>query len=252
MGEKGERKRITGEIQKKASIGPLHDMFAAIPGRYDLLNRVLTWGFDERWRRRTARVCLRHVNGPVLDLGCGTGDLTMHLASVAPSNVDVVGIDFAEPMLKAAIAKTVATGLDTELVFVNGDISKMPFRNGHFSVAAISFAFRNIIYRNPLRDSIFAEVLRVLSEGGKFVIVETSQPSNLLLRTAFHLYLRWIVSGVGGLLSGHRGAYRYLAESARHFHNPSEVALVLRNAGFREVHTIPLMGGIAAIHVATR
>jgi demethylmenaquinone methyltransferase/2-methoxy-6-polyprenyl-1,4-benzoquinol methylase len=238
--------------QAEAYVGPLHDMFAAIPGRYDLLNRVLTWGFDERWRRRTARECLRYARGPVMDLGCGTGDLTLHLARMAPSEAEIVGTDFAEPMLEVARAKATAAGLGRKVTFIHGDISKLPFRDGHFSVVAISFAFRNITYHNPLRDRYLAEVLRVLSEEGRFVIVETSQPSNPLFRAAFHTYLRWVVSGLGSLLSGHRGAYRYLAESARRFYTPGEVGSFLKNAGFREVHTSPLMGGIAAIHVAIR
>ena len=136
--------------------------------------------------------------------------------------------------------------------FIHGDIGRLPFRDGYFSVVAISFAFRNITYSNPLRDRYLAEVLRVLSEGGRFIIVETSQPPNPLLRTAFHTYLRWFVSGLGSFLSGHRGAYRYLAESARRFYTPNEVASLLKNAGFREVHTSPMLGGIAAIHVAVR
>ena len=241
-----------GPKQKEAHVGPLHDMFAAIPGRYDLLNRVLTWGFDERWRRQTARECLRYASGPVMDLGCGTGDLTLHLARMASPGAEIVGADFAEPMLKVARAKAIAARLDRKVTFIHGDIGKLPFRDGHFSAVAISFAFRNITYRNSLRDRDLAEVLRVLAKGGRFIIVETSQPGNPVLRLAFHTYLRWVVSGLGSLLSGHRGAYRYLAESARRFYTPSEVGSLLKNAGFREVHSSPLMGGIAAIHVAVR
>jgi demethylmenaquinone methyltransferase/2-methoxy-6-polyprenyl-1,4-benzoquinol methylase len=166
-----------------------------------------------------------------MDLGCGTGDLTLHLARMAPSEAEIVGTDFAESMLEVARAKATAAGLGRKVTFIHGDISKLPFRDGHFSVVAISFAFRNITYHNPLRDRYLAEVLRVLSEEGRFVIVETSQPSNPLFRAAFHTYLRWVVSGLGSLLSGHRGADRYLAESARRFYTPGEVAYLAPDGG---------------------
>ena len=227
-------------------------MFAAIPARYDLLNRLLTWGLDERWRRQAARECLRHAQGRVLDLACGTGDLALHMARLSGPDLEVVGLDFAGPMLKVARAKAESAGLAGKVSFVHGDAANLPFPDGHFSAVGISFAFRNITYRNPLRDRYLAEVGRVLAPGGRFVMVETSQPRNPLLRAGFHMYLRLAVSGLGSLLSGHRGAYRYLAESARRFYTPDEVAALLKNAGFREVHTRPLLWGVAAVHVAER
>lgn len=227
-------------------------MFAAIPARYDLLNRLLTCGMDERWRRQAARECLRHARGGVLDLACGTGDLALHLARLAGPDLEVVGLDFAGPMLRLARAKAQVAGLAGKASFIHGDAANLPFRDGHFSVVGTSFAFRNISYRNPLRERYLSEVQRVLAPGGRFVIVETSQPRNRLLKSWFHAYLRIAVSGIGSLVSGHRGAYRYLAESARRFYAPDEVAALLMSAGFQEVHAQPLLGGVAALHVAAK
>ncbi len=230
---------------------PLHDMFAAVPARYDLLNRVLTWGFDERWRRQVAHECLDGCPGPVLDLCCGTGDLALHMVKLSEGRM-VVGLDFCEPMLEIAREKALARGLNREVSFVNGNAASLPFPNGHFAAIGISFAFRNISYRNPLRQQYMTEIARVLARGGKCVIVETSQPRNPLLRGVYHLYLKTVVPGVGGGLSGHREAYRYLAESARRFFKPEEVSNMLIKAGFQDAQFRPLLGGVSALHVATR
>jgi demethylmenaquinone methyltransferase/2-methoxy-6-polyprenyl-1,4-benzoquinol methylase len=225
-------------------------MFAAIPVRYDLLNRILTWGFDERWRRQAACECLAGAPERVLDICCGTGDLTLHLAKLAEPGCEVVGLDFAEPMLEVARAKAAKSGLSQRVTFVHGDAASLMFPDGHFDAVGISFALRNITFQNPLRTRYLAEIARVVKPGGKFVVVETSQPRNRLLRMAFHFYMKQVVSGIGGLISGHRPAYRYLAESARLFYKPEELTALLKEAGFREVRSRPLLGGIAAIHVA--
>ena len=227
-------------------------MFAAVPRRYDLLNRVLTWSLDEKWRQQAARECLRTNPERVLDLCCGTGDLAIHLAEMAEDTVEVVGVDFCEPMLEVARRKSAARGLEQRISFVPGNAANLPFPDGHFDAIGISFAFRNLSYRNPLRNQYLAEMPRILTAGGRCVIVETSQPRFFLLRAAYHLYLRTLVRQLGGLLSDHSAAYRYLAESAIRFYRPGEVSHMLKEAGFREVRFRPLLWGIAAIHVATK
>lgn len=227
-------------------------MFTAVPAHYDFLNRALTWGFDERWRHQAAIECLRDKPGSVLDLCCGTGDLTLHLGKLTGGNVKIVGLDFCKPMLELARAKSITRRLEHKVTFIHGDAACLPFPDGHFPVVGISFAFRNISYRNPLRQQYLTEIRRVIAPGGKFLIVETSQPNMRLLRMAFHLYLRAVVPGVGGFFSGHRGAYRYLAESATKFYNAVEVSQMLFEAGFQRVEYQRLLGGMAAIHVAIR
>jgi demethylmenaquinone methyltransferase/2-methoxy-6-polyprenyl-1,4-benzoquinol methylase len=188
----------------------------------------------------------------MLDLCCGTGDLALRLAKLARDDAEIMGLDFSEPMLKLARRKAVARNLERKVSFLHGDVADLPFPDGYFTVLGISFAFRNIIYRNPLRHRYLAEIVRVLAPGGRCIIVETSQPHIGLLRGIYHLYLRTLVSGVGGLLSRHHRAYRYLAESARRFYMADEVSRTLIEAGFQETQSQPLLWGIAAIHVATR
>jgi demethylmenaquinone methyltransferase/2-methoxy-6-polyprenyl-1,4-benzoquinol methylase len=230
----------------------LRKMFSAIPRRYDLLNRLLTAGFDKRWRRLAALECIRETSGYALDLCCGTGDLALHLAAMSGSGLEVVGLDFSGPMLEEARRKARAAGLSDAVGLVHGDVADLPFPDDHFSVVGISFAFRNLTFRNRSRSTYLAEVRRVLSPGGRFVIVETSQPSQPMLRTAAHLYYRLVVSRIGGYVSGHAGAYRYLAASARRFYASEEVSDLLLDTGFRKVDVRLLFGGVAALHVAVK
>lgn len=229
---------------------PLHGMFTAVPPRYDLVNRIITWGLDARWREEAVRTCLAPGPRRVLDLCCGTGDLAIIIARLAGKELEVTGLDYSEPMLE--IARRKAARLGVKVSFIHGDAARLPFPDSHFDCVGISFAFRNLTYKNPLASRSLAEVVRVLQPGGRYVIVESSQPKSSVLRGLFHLYLRWFVSWVGYLLSGNRGAYQYLAESAARFYTPEEVKDLLATAGFREVVYRPLFLGAAGIHVAVK
>ena len=231
---------------------PLHSMFTAVPRRYDLVNHVITWYLDVRWRRKAARECLKNRPKKVLDLCCGTGDLAINLAQLADRDAEVTGIDYSQPMLDIAGLKAKATGLIGKVSLVNGDVACLPFPDGYFDSIGISFAFRNLTYKNPLTGQYLAEIFRVLAPEGRFVIVESSQPKSRFIRKAFHLYLRWFVARVGHWLSGNRGAYHYLAESARRFYGPDEIKDLLLSVGFKEVSHQPLLFGAAGIYVAMK
>ncbi len=231
---------------------PLHGMFTAIPRRYDLVNHAITWGLDKRWRRRAARECLASRPERVLDLCCGTGDLAIDIARLAENGVELTGVDYSRPMLAIAIKKAEIVARGRRISFIYGDAANLLFPDGYFDCIGISFAFRNLTYKNPLARRHIAEILRVLDTGGKFVIVETSQPRAKLIRKLYHLYLRWFVSRLGYLLSGNRGAYYYLAESAARFYTPDEIKEMLFAAGFRQVSFRPLFLGAIGIHVAIK
>lgn len=230
---------------------PLHVMFTAVPPRYDLINTIITWGQDKRWRKMAARACLDSHPARMLDLGCGTGDLSVTTSRLAEGKIQLVGLDYSRPMLDIAQQK-VTRSKANNVSFVHGNAAELPFPNSHFDCIGISFAFRNLTYRNPLTPLVLSEVLRVLSPGGRFVAVESSQPESTWIKGLFHLYLRGFVRHVGSWLSDNPGAYRYLAESASHFYMPNEVKELLLTAGFTKVSYRPLLFGAAGIYAATK
>lgn len=231
---------------------PLHRMFTGVPPRYDLINRIITLGLDRRWRRKAARECLPQKPVRVLDLCCGTGDLLIDLAWLANRNLELTGIDYSQPMLEIATKKAEPLAQGRQISFIYGDAANLPFPDGYFDCVGISFAFRNLTYKNPLAQLHLAEVLRILKTDGRYVIVETSQPGSKLIRKIYHLYLRWFVFRVAHLLSGNRSAYNYLTESATRFYSSEEVKEMLLSAGFRQVSFNPLLFGAAGIHVAVK
>jgi demethylmenaquinone methyltransferase/2-methoxy-6-polyprenyl-1,4-benzoquinol methylase len=225
-------------------------MFMAVPPRYDLINHVITLGMDARWRRLAAETCAAGEPRTMLDLCCGTGGLLLGVARRCRGDVMPVGLDFSEPMLK--IAERKASGTKKGSSFVYGDASQLPFPDESFDCVGISFAFRNLMYKNPLAGKAMSEVARVLKNGGRFVAVESSQPRSGFIRAVFRLYLRCWVYPVGWLLSGNRSAYKYLATSASRFHTPGEIKDLLLKVGFSEVSYRPLFFGAAGIHVAMK
>ncbi len=231
---------------------PLHGMFTAVPPRYDLVNHIITLGQDNRWRKLAATACLEGSPARILDLGCGTGDLTLNIARQAATDIEISGLDYSLPMLEMAKHKAARAGVGGKVAFIHGEATRIPFSDGHFDCVGISFAFRNLTYQNPVRQLHLSEVLRVLRPGGRYVIVESSQPQNGLIRALFHLYLIVFVKPVGFILSGNKGAYRYLAESTAHYFHPGEVREMLLQAGFSAVTYRPLFFGAAGIHVATK
>jgi demethylmenaquinone methyltransferase/2-methoxy-6-polyprenyl-1,4-benzoquinol methylase len=235
-------------VQKR----PLHTIFTAVPDRYDIINRIFTGGLDERWRRRLARICLESNPQKVLDLCCGTGDLAIWLARLSNTGTAVLALDYSQPMLARATEKAKRFSLKTDIRFIHGDVAALPFPDGYFDSIGISFAFRNLTYENPLTERYLAEVLRVVKPGGKFVIVESSQPPNSLLRRLAHLYLRWFVFRVGYWISGNKLAYKYLSESASKFFTAEELGDLLVRAGFHEVTVKRLFFGASAIHLAVK
>ena len=227
-------------------------MFNEVPPRYDLINYIITLGMDSRWRRRAAEKCLEEKPGKVLDIGCGTGDLAIKIALMHESEGEITGLDYSQPMLELARVKADKREVAERVSFVHGEATAIPFSSGYFDCVGIAFAFRNLTYMNPLKVPHLAEVLRVLKHNGRYVIVETSQPANRIVKILFHLYLRAFVGPLGSLLSGNRGAYKYLAESASRFYAPGEIREMLLSAGFREVRYHPLFLGAAGIHVAIK
>jgi demethylmenaquinone methyltransferase/2-methoxy-6-polyprenyl-1,4-benzoquinol methylase len=233
---------------KKNSGESLSEIFGGIIRHYDLINHVFTWGMDKHWRKKLVAQCIKLNPEKVLDIGCGTGDLSINIARNARENLHVTGYDFSRPMLAVAVKKARAQDLDEKISFISGEASQMPFSDESFDCIGISFAFRNLIYKNPLASQHLAEILRVLKPGGSCLIAESSQPQNKIIRLFHHLYLRTYVYAIGALISGDKKAYKYLTQSAINFHPPEELRKMLLAAGFRHVHYLPLFFGAAGIY----
>jgi len=231
---------------------PLKKMFEKVPGRYDLVNRVVTLGLDGKWRRLAVARCLEQGSDSILDLCTGTGDLVVGLARQASPRTKITAVDFNRPMLEVAKKKARQAGVEERILFQVADAAHLPFEDASFDVVGIAFGFRNLTFRNAHRDGHLSEMSRVIKPLGRLVIVESSQPGSMLAGLGFRFYLRSFVAPVGGLISGERSAYRYLAHSAENFYNDKEVEELLLEAGFSSVETTPLLLGSAAIHVAAR
>jgi demethylmenaquinone methyltransferase / 2-methoxy-6-polyprenyl-1,4-benzoquinol methylase len=230
---------------------PLYGLFTAIPPRYDLINHLMTLNMDRSWRRQAALECLSSAPESILDLCCGTGDLSVTLARLAHYAVRIQGLDYSLPMLEIASRKASALN-NRNIAFSRGNASSLPFADASFDCIGISFAFRNLIYNNPLAEKFLAEMLRVLRPAGRLVIAESSQPRNSLLRALDHFYVRQYVYRLGALISGNKAAYRYLAESACRFYSPPELKELLLKAGFTSVAYRPLFFGAAGIYTVVK
>ncbi len=240
-------------------------MFDSVSNTYDLLNRILTWGLDEGWRKICAEECA--TGTVILDLCCGTGDLALLISRRASPEACIIGLDFSKAMLEKAINKRLAErqkrkkvniALDKvdvdprDIGFILADAAYLPFKDESIDRVGISFSFRNLIYKNPKAELCLRDVLRALRPGGKFVCVETSQPERRSLRVLYHFYLRRVVALIGGYISGRKGAYRYLGTSAANFPTAEEIADRLLSAGFRKVSYKHMTFGAVAIHTSVK
>ena len=243
---------MSAETGEDRRIRPLYHIFTRIPDRYDLINHVITLGMDNAWRRQAALACLQDRPARILDICCGTGDLAITIAKLAQYSPEITGADYSQPMLEIAAAKASSSTWAENIRFINADVARLPFADNHFDCIGISFAFRNLTYKNPLTQSYLNEILRVLKPGGKFIIVESSQPKSPIIRFLDHLYLRLWVFPAGYLISGNKGAYRYLAESALHFYSAGEMQGFLLKAGFKQATAKRLFFGAAAVYSAVK
>lgn len=224
--------------------GRVREMFGRIAKRYDLLNHLLSGNVDKRWRRVVAtrvREKLSANEARVLDVACGTGDLSLTLFEITGARV--VGTDFCRPMLEIAARKTA-----DRISLIEGDALDLPFREGTFDVVTIAFGLRNL----SSVEGGLAELRRVLKPGGWVAVLEFSRPANAMLRPLFGLYFTRLLPLMGGLISGSRSAYTYLPESVQKFPDQEQLSLLMQRAGLEQVQFENLTGGIAALHTGRR
>jgi demethylmenaquinone methyltransferase/2-methoxy-6-polyprenyl-1,4-benzoquinol methylase len=222
----------------------VRDMFAAIAPTYDRLNRIISFRFDQRWRRyAVGRLGWeRAPEGMYLDLCAGTLDFAATLARQAGFRGRIVGADFVLPMLQRGRAKA------ARVAPVSADALELPFPDACFDGAMVGWGMRNLVDL----DAGLAEAARVLKAGGRLVILDMTLPPQPQLRAIFQFYFRRVLPWIGRRISKHTTAYTWLPESTQTFPDPAELARRMTAAGFRDVTHRLFLGGVCALHVGTR
>jgi demethylmenaquinone methyltransferase/2-methoxy-6-polyprenyl-1,4-benzoquinol methylase len=220
-------------------------LFATIADRYDFITRFLSYGQDRRWKMRVIVLAALKPGDRVLDLACGTGDLTFAAAAHARK---VVGLDLTHRMLQLAKQRQL-NGVGGHLkrtAFVCGDMLAPPFPSASFDVVTTGYGLRNV----PDLPAALREIHRILIPGGRLLSLDFNRPENPVVRAAYLAYLSVVGGAMGLALHGDPNTYRYIPESIRLYPGARRVAGMLFDAGFSEVRVEPLLGGLMAIHVA--
>ena len=229
--ERSEGDDLMGPGRERA----VERMFDRAARRYDLLNRLLTFGLDRRWRRRSVGLLALPPTSLVADLACGTGDFCGELEKAGHR---AVGVDFSAGMLRHA---------STPAPLVRADVLRLPLADGSVDGAVGGFALRNL---SDL-GAFYAEAARAVRPGGRIALLEVAEPAGRVLRWGHRIYFRRVVPAIGGLLSD-RAAYRYLPASVRFLPAPQALAEQLRAAGFSDIEHHLFSAGIAQLFTATR
>jgi len=232
-----------GAADEQAAAQWVRGMFGRIAPRYDLLNHLLSFNLDKRWRARTVERVADILDRPdarVLDLCCGTGDVALALETRARR--PLLASDFCHPMLLEARGKIVLTRL------FEADALSLPLAGDSLNLITVAFGFRNLAnYRHGLE-----EMLRVLKPGGVAAILEFSQPPNAAFRALYGFFSSSVLPRIGGMISGSREAYSYLPESIRKFPGAEQLAAEMRQAGFSSVEFERMTGGAVALHLGRK
>lgn len=224
----------------------VREMFTSIAPRYDLLNHVLSFNVDRMWWRRTARTFREVIARPdarVLDLCCGTGDMTFALRRQAgKSSPRILGADFSHAMLQCAKAKSSAVQ-NSPPGWIEADALNLPFPSAHFDLVTSAFGFRNLAdYDAGLR-----EIVRILRPGGECGILDFSDPKGAM-GSLYRVYFKQVLPRIGTMISGVRGPYAYLPASVERFPEPEEMLARMKAAGFAEATWTPYTFGIAGLY----
>src|SRR6266545_2180972 len=222
LSEKGER---------------IQQMFGSIAPRYDLLNRLLSFGVDRRWRRFAVKQIAYTERGKVLDVATGTGDVALEIAAQTPSTVQIVGMDFCKEMVDLGIEKVKASPYAGRITMEVAPCEAIPFPEQTFDAVTIAFGIRNVVDR--LQG--LKEMHRVLKTGGKVVVLEFSTPDSKLFKALYYFYFLRVLPVIGGLFSKF-SAYKYLPDSVMEFPSQERFKAIMAEAGFRNLRHHDLTG----------
>ena len=232
-----------GARDEASAADAVREMFTSIAPRYDLLNHVLSMNVDRLWWNRTARAfteVLRRPDAQVLDLCCGTGDMTFALhRHASKAKPQIFGADFSHAMLVRAEEKSAGRNIR----WIEADALQLPFASGQFQLVTAAFGFRNLANY----DRGLEEIHRVLAPGGEVGILDFGEPKGIIGKV-YRLYFRRVLPSIGTMISGVRGPYAYLPASVLRFPPPAEMLERMRSAGFREASWTPYTFGIAGLY----
>lgn len=232
------------EAGKKEQV---EEMFDTISGNYDGLNRVISLGSDVKWRKKVVKLIAEIEPNSILDIATGTGDLALKFAQKIRAG-RIVGLDLSEGMLSVARKKAKHSTETQKVEFVKGDSEALPFEDDTFDAITVSFGIRN--FENLEKG--LSEIKRVLTPGGRFVILETSVPTKFPWKQGYFMYSRGVLPVIGRIFSKDKVAYKYLSESASVFPFGEELNNILRKIGFIGVENRPQTFGVATIYIATK
>jgi demethylmenaquinone methyltransferase/2-methoxy-6-polyprenyl-1,4-benzoquinol methylase len=220
-------------------------MFDGIAERYDLVNRVISLGIDQSWRKKTVQALNLPECRRVLDLATGTGDLALQIAELAPEHVSLVGLDPSEKMLEIGRQKIQRAGMQQRIEMVVGDAQALPFEDASFDAVSMAFGIRNV----PDRGKALREMARVTRPGGRIAILELSEPRNGVLGPLARFHVHTVVPYIGALLSGRR-EYHYLQRSIAAFPPADEFASLMMASGLEPLDVRSLTFGVCHLYVA--
>lgn len=217
-------------------------MFDNIAWRYDFLNHFLSFGIDRRWRKRAIHILSQVSHETILDVACGTGDLSIEALKLKPRMI--IGVDISEGMLAKGREKLVRKNLEKIITLVHGDSEALQFDDETFDAAMVAFGVRNFEDMNQG----LAEILRVLKPGGLLVVLEFSKPRSLVFKKIFNFYFFRILPFIGSLFSKDASAYSYLPESVNTFPDRIDFLDIMRKVGFTDTCFEELTMGIACLY----
>ena len=220
-------------------------MFDNIAERYDLLNRILSLGIDQSWRRKTVDALGLKSGDRALDLATGTGDLALLIARRSPDS-RVTGVDPSRGMLGVGLVKIAEADLKDRIELLSGDAQDLQFADNSFDGTTIAFGIRNV----PDRERGLSEMARVTKPGGRVAILELSEPQGGLMAPFARFHVHTLVPWLGSLLSGQK-EYQYLQKSIAAFPPPQEFAETMERCGLTVLEVVPLTFGVAHLYIAT-
>lgn len=236
------------KIKRNEKVTYVRHFFTKVAQKYDLMNTVLSFGIHHYWKRMAIRLLAITPGNRILDLCGGTGDLSILVAKSTGFKKPVVLCDINREMIEAGISKSHLMDIRNHILYVQGDAEQLPFKDNVFDGVTVGFGIRNL---TNIQKGL-CEIFRVLTQGGKFMCLEFSQPIHPIFRYLYDKYSFKLIPMIGAWLAGSQDAYAYLTESIRLFPNPEEFKSMMEYAGFADVFYKRLTNGIVTVHIGKK